>query len=579
MRALSACCALALALTACDGGESTKPKALDTATLVELDLTRELQERTAPLFSEGRPSHFEALLRVRKLARDPLARGIFARLGSFGGRHADVADWAEAFEAFRADKRPVHCHFDELDNAGYALAAHCDKLSMTPAGLLNLVGLAAQVVQGHALLERIGVQAQLVQVGKYKGAAEPFTRDSLSEEFRASLNALLADLDAAFRKHLAERAALPAGALDPLLNSGPYTADDALRAKLIDAISYDDEAREHARRAASARSIRRSLAGSESQAFSFGDLLSMLRGGEEHDYKGRPHLAVAFLTGEISEGEDSSLQGRGSASDPFVKTLRRWGDDTDVRAVLLRVESPGGSALASDRMWHAVRRVALRKPVVVSLGDMAASGGYYVASAGSIIIAAPSSVVGSIGVVGGKVVVSELAERLGISVTTLAQAQHATWLSPMQPFSDSERRALENMLERTYRLFLQRIAIGRDRAVSSLSPAAEGRVMGGERAQKLGLVDDVGGLVQALELALERGKLADTAPIETWPESGGALSAISSLVGAHASSPSLAVALEGALPPGLASASSLVQGLVRAPERPLTVLPFALQVR
>jgi protease-4 len=570
------CCALALVLGACGKREEPKERPLVADTLVELDFSEPASERTAALFGEAKPSHFEALIRVRKFLRDPLARGLFVRLGSHAGHLSDVDDWAETFDTFRAAKKPVHCQFDELDNAGYALASHCDRLSMSPAGLLNLVGLAAQVVQGRQLLDMVGVKAELFQVGKYKGAAEPFTRDELAPETRESLESLLADLDRDFRGHLAARTKREDAAVQALIDAGPYTSDRAKQAGLVDAVAYDDEARMNAKRAAGARVLHRPFEPSDKQTVSLTDLVRALSGRREHDYDGHAHLAVAFLTGDISDGKGRALEGSGS--DPFIKALRRWGDAPDVRAVLLRIESPGGSALASDRMWHAVQRVAKRKPVIVSLGDMAASGGYYVASAGTVIVASPGSIVGSIGVVGGKMVVEGLAQRVGLHVTSLPRAQRATWLSPFASFSAGERAAFEGMLQNTYTRFLERVALGRKRDVGSLLAGAEGRVMGGVRAKELGLVDEVGGLARAITLALERGKLPESAPIESWPDASDTLQALSSLMETHSAQGVLSSEVRDALPPELLSAGSLVRELGRASQRPLTVLPFALYV-
>ncbi|HYJ10742.1 MAG TPA: S49 family peptidase, partial [Polyangiaceae bacterium] len=157
MRFIVCSCALALLWSGCSQREEPKERKLVADTLVELDLTEPADERTASLFGEAKPSHFEAQQRVRKFVKDPLARGLFVRLGAFAGHFSDVDDWAETFDAFRAQKKPVHCQFDELDNSGYALASHCDLVSMTPAGLLNLVGLAAQVLHGRQLLDMVGV--------------------------------------------------------------------------------------------------------------------------------------------------------------------------------------------------------------------------------------------------------------------------------------------------------------------------------------------------------------------------------------------------------------------------------------
>ncbi|MET0286689.1 MAG: S49 family peptidase [Polyangiales bacterium] len=561
----------------CGAREENKERKLVADSLLELDLTTPPEERGSELFAESQPSHLQALLRLRKLSADPLARGLFVRLGNFAGHFGDVDDWAETFETFRAAKKPVHCHFDELDNAGYALASHCDRISITPSGLLNMVGLALQVVHARQLLELVGVKAEIFQVGKYKGAAEPFTQDALTPEQRASLDILLLDLDVAFRAHLLRREPRTPEALQKLIDEGPYTAEAAAEAKLVDAVAYDDEARANAKKASNARVIHRPFEPREEPQLSLMELVRTFTGKRDREYKERPHLAVALLDGEISDGPGHGVSGVGS--DPFVKALRKWGDDTNVRAVLLRIESPGGSALASDRMWHAVQRVAKRKPVIVSLGDVAASGGYYVASAGSAIVAAPGSIVGSIGVVGGKMVLEGLTEKLGVHVTALPRAKNAGWLSPFSGFSEGEKHAFTGMLESTYARFLDRVASGRKQDVKALLPAAEGRVMGGARAKDLGLVDEVGGLARAYTLAVERGKLPANTPIETWPDQEDTLATLSSLMQAHAPQGVLASDWLRALPAELTEAGTLWRELAKAGERPLTVLPFALQVR
>jgi protease-4 len=278
------------------------------------------------------------------------------------------------------------------------------------------------------------------------------------------------------------------------------------------------------------------------------------------------------------DGDQRSLER--AASEPFVKAVRRFADDSRVRAIVLRIESPGGSALASDRMWHAVRRAAGRKPVIVSIGDMAASGGYYVASAGSHVLASPGSIVGSIGVVGGKLVVADLAQRVGVNVTSIERAEHATWLSALEPFTPDERQRMEHLLTHTYELFLERVSLGRKRSIEQLLPAAEGRVMGGERAKQLGLVDEIGGLGRAIELALQRGKLPKDAPLTRWPEQGDALGALRALLGASAPGAQLAADLEQLEHSTRAVASGApLRALAHARSPLLTTLPFALTVR
>jgi protease-4 len=261
--------------------------------------------------------------------------------------------------------------------------------------------------------------------------------------------------------------------------------------------------------------------------------------------------------------------------------MRKIADEEDVKALVLRIDSPGGSALASDKMWHAVRRVAARKPVVVSVGDMAASGGYYVASAGTEIFADDVSLVGSIGVVGGKIVGADLAARLGVHPTALSRGQNSGWMSPFHPFTPSERTAVQRSMQNTYEIFLSRVRLGRKIQPDQLAAVAEGRIMSGKRAREGGLVDQAGGLTAALARARAQGGLPEDAPIETWPKQGPWLERASRMF-AGAEGHANGAALSGdrlsqlmASLPGVAR-SPLVTLWLRGSREPLAALPFAL---
>jgi len=279
------------------------------------------------------------------------------------------------------------------------------------------------------------------------------------------------------------------------------------------------------------------------------------------------------VAGTIGDGEQDSADG--VQSGPFVKAMRRFADDADVRAVVLRIDSPGGSALASDKMWHAVRRVAKRKPVIVSIGDMAASGGYYIACAGSEIFASRSSIVGSIGVVGGKIVGEKLSARLGVHSTTLARGRNANWLSPVARFSPSERAALLRALNATYAIFLERVRDGRKLSPERLDQVAEGRIMSGKRAEQGGLVDRTGGLSAALAQARSKASLPADSPTEIWPRERSVFNRISNALSGASESQS---ALEQLLAPVL-SKSALAGALLRADGMPLAMLPFTFELR
>jgi protease-4 len=260
--------------------------------------------------------------------------------------------------------------------------------------------------------------------------------------------------------------------------------------------------------------------------------------------------------------------------------MRRIADDKDVKAMVLRIDSPGGSALASDKMWHAVRRVAARKPVIVSVGDMAASGGYYVACAGTEIFADDASLVGSIGVVGGKIVGGDLAARLGLKLTALSRGQNSGWMSPFHPFSPSERDAVQRSMQNTYETFLSRVRLGRKIEPAQLAAVAEGRIMTGKRAREGGLVDQAGGLHAALARARTAGGVSDDAPLETWPKQRPWLERASRMFAgaeSHASSASIDLPQLMASLPGLAR-SPIVSLWLRGSREPLATLPFALEL-
>jgi protease-4 len=565
----------ALAVAGCSAPDEPSNTPLTDA-LLELDLTEPLDEQGTAFLNQRRPGLAEATMEVRELLDEPLAKGLFVRIGPHAGHLSDVDEWASVFDAYRAKKKPVHCHFDGADNAAYALGAHCDRLSMTPAGTLELVGLGAQVVHGRALLEMLGVEADLLQMGKYKGAAEPFTRDQMSPELKQSLDTLLSNLDANFRKHLSHKLkGRSPEAIAKLLDEGPYSSARARAAQLVDAVSFDDEARAKAKAAAGGRVVKRLFEVREEQ-ISLRTVLDALAGGDQERDIDRPHLGLMFLRGEIIDSDREGVDKVGGGS--FVRAMRRMGDDPHVRAVVLRIESPGGSALASDRMWHAVRRVVKRKPVIVSMGDVAASGGYYVASAGTHLFATPSSIVGSIGVVGGKMVVQKLADKVGVHVDSIERSRNASWLSPFAPFNDEERAVFEGMLKDTYDRFLSRVSEGRKRPVADLVPAAEGRVMGGAHAMELGLVDEVGSLGDALAMARKKVNLPKDAPVKVWPDADDPFRALGQAFGVRMAPELEALAPVARLPHALTQ-GALVSVLGQQREPVAVTLPFALIVR
>ena len=538
------------------------------------------EEPGGALFSSAeRYSHQELLEQLARSAKEPLIKGLFLRLSPLGGSWARSNEVRAALAEVRKAGKPVHCHFDMLDNVGYALAASsCDRVSMGPAGMLMLTGVRAETVYAKDLLDMVGLQAELLQVGRFKGAADSLTRSDMPSEVRETLDALVDDLQANLRGAIVEGRKLDENTLRTAIDTAPHAANAALSLKLIDAISFDDEARAKAKAAAHGERVMKPLHEEKSDRPGLGDLVKLLFDGKPEKVRGK-RVSLAYLTGTITDSEDGPESG--SSSGPFITAMRRIADDKDVKAMVLRIDSPGGSALASDKMWHAVRRVAARKPVIVSVGDMAASGGYYVASAGTEIFADDVSLVGSIGVVGGKIVGGDLAARLGLHPTALSRGQNAGWMSPFHPFSPSERTAVQRSMQNTYETFLSRIRHGRKMQPDQLAAVAEGRIMTGKRAREGGLVDQAGGLSAALVRARAQAGLPEDAPIEIWPKQGPWIERASRMFSgaeSRASGDGLSrdqLSQLMASLPGLAR-SPIVTLWLRGSREPLATLPFAL---
>lgn len=543
--------------------------------LVELDLSSGVSESHAGAFSAPTPTLREVLSAVRGASEDRAVGGVFVRLGPMVGAGAVADEIAAALGRLSHAGKPVHCHFENADNTSYALAASaCNRITMTPGGQLALVGGSIQVVYVRSLLASLGVSADLLQVGRFKGAADPFTRDDMPDEVRASLNRLLDRRHGRLLDVVARRTGLGRDAAQRLVDEGPFDGESARVHRLIDDAEFDDEARAHAKTAAHAERVQRHALGRQTGPQSLSELLEALSSGPDEDAARAPYVALVRLEGSITDGETQRV---GEArSGPFVAEMRRLADDPHCRAVVLRIDSPGGSALASDRMWHAVRRAVRRKPVVASVGGMAASGGYYVASAATTIVADRSSLVGSIGVVGGKIEISALLQRLGVSSVILSRGAHADIFFPFARFDDEERRVLGTLMQRTYERFLSRVREGRHLEGPRLAAAAEGRIFAAEDAEEAGLVDGLGGLEDAFVRARALGSVGSDTRIVEWPRRQGLFDVLGEWLGDGEAA--FAPAGLFLVPRELAPVTGLVE-LLRSGENTYAALPYGLDVR
>lgn len=491
------------------------------------------QEPTGIFGVSARRASFDDLVEaMADIASDDDIKGVFVRFGEVRLGIARSSEIGATLGALR-EKKPVFCHAEGLSNATMLAAARgCSKIVLAPSGGVETVGIAAQVVYMRKLLaDELKLSIDILQVGKFKGAEEPLTRDGPSEEARASLESTLGDIRSVW---LAEaKAGRPRDGLEEAMEDGPYSPDAARDRGLVDEIGYAEEVREAAKASVGAkREV--VLFGPGSRRGGPKDFASIVRALTGETGAGAP-IALVRATGSIAMRSGGGLFGGagGITERELGRVLAKLEKDDAVKVVVLRIDSPGGSALASDLLWKALMRVRAKKPVVVSVGEMAASGGYYIASAANVIIAEPTSILGSIGVVGGKIGVGAALEQFGVHAETFsatgneAAGRRAAYLSPLVPWDEPTKvRVLETM-QSIYDLFLARIVEGRAMPRERVEASAEGRIFSGREAKERGLVDELGGLRDALARARALAALPADASVEVHGARRGFLEALS----------------------------------------------------
>lgn len=576
------------------GSGGPEPMPIDAPAVVEIDLTRGAPEvaQSSLLGPSREGTHLDLVRTLRQVAESDATKGVLVRLGTARFAFAGGHEIGRLLGKIRDKNIPVVCHSDDYNNGSLLLASvGCSRLWLSAAGSVDAVSLAAQLLYGNKLLTRLHVGVDFLQVGKYKGAEEPFTRDGPSPEARESLETALGGLRSTWLEGITKGRGKPG--VEDAAEDGPFPANDAKAKGLIDEVGYLDDARDDAKRLAgvTATTVR---FGSGSSGASKG-LVEVLRAISGGSAGGTPHVAVVRAVGSISMAPSGMFgQGGGITERELSRVIDKLAKDESVHAVVLRIDSPGGSALASDLLWKRLMALRAKKPLVISVGGMAASGGYYLSCAGTKIVAEASSIIGSIGVVGGKFSLGKTLEEVGIHAETVAatkdpvKAARAGYLSPFEPWDDATRARMLASMTAIYDLFLARIAEGRGVPVDKIAPSAEGRLFGGVDAKERGLVDEIGGLDDATRLALELAKLPADGPVEVVGESPGLLELLDSGDSASSSAAVREAALRDAAramaPTWLdgmpevtnfvGSAAPLLRG-----ERTLTALPFVVLLR
>jgi protease IV len=489
---------------------STRPGKHDPR-VIEFDLTSGAPEAIAGgLFPLPASRTYTGLVRAleKGLAAETTA-GVLVRLGDGGLDLAQAEEVSELLTRYSKKGLPVVCHADGLSNATAAFVQRaCTRRYLGPAGEAETVGLAAQVVYMKSLLDRLKIEVDFLHVGQFKSGPEPLLQDGPSDAAREALDFALASTREGWLALATKPDAKAA------LELGPFSPPEAKAHGLVDELGYVSDAVAEARTLAkttATEAVYGPRAGGK-RGFDIGEIIKTLMGGDNDNSS--PHVAVVPMQGAITTSAGGPFASSGITSDAMVKVLARLERNDAVKAVVIRIDSPGGSPLASDLIWHELMNLRKKKPVLASVGGMAASGGFYIASGAQKIYAEPSSIVGSIGVFGGKLVFSPALKEFGISSVTFpashaeGAAERAGYLSPLIPWNDETRARVRALMQGIYDLFVARVAEGRKMPSAKVLVSAEGRIWSAPQGLERGLIDQIGGLEDAVVEARKLGKLA-----------------------------------------------------------------------
>lgn len=518
--------------------------------------------------------------RLQQAGRDKSIKGVLLRINDLEIGWARLNELQTAIQELRKTGKPVWAYIESGGNKEYLVASSCDRILMPESGTLMLTGLRAEVTFYKNLFEMLDIKAEMLRVGAFKSAAEPYTRTEMSDEFRQEMEAILDDHYATLVSQIATSRKLPEDKVREIIDQGLIGVRNAKTLGLVDEVVYEDQI--IALIAGDDRSLdvrfredyKKKKVNTELDLFS---LMEIMSGGKSSGGSTKPRIAVLRLEGTIVSGSDpfSLFSESTISSDKIVPVIHKLSKDSNVKAIVLRVDSPGGSALASDLIWRALE--ASGKPVIASMSDTAASGGYYISMGAEKIFAEPGTITGSIGVVGGKIALDGLMKKVGVTTTVISRGKNSGVLSITEGFSDSEREAMQNMLNETYEQFTQKAAAGRKMEVAKLEELARGRVYTGRQAKEIGLVDELGTLADAIAEARKMvGDEKNALELEDLPR---AQSPLEMLMGDSKVKPQpfdvMLQSVPDALRPAIRSLSTL---RVLAEEPAVLVMPFTMSI-
>jgi protease-4 len=436
---------------------------------------------------------------LKKAAADPHIRAIVLLPEDLAGGWAKLEEMRADLDQFRQSGKPVYAYLRTPGAREYYLATAADRIYVGPSDRVMLKGLRAELMYFQKTLDKLGVTVEVEHAGKYKDFGDMFTRSSMSAETREVIGGLVDDLYGSLVQHIAAGRKKTPDEVRAVIDRGPFTATQARQAGLVDALLFEDEM--------------------------WNELKAKLNAGEPHrvaldDYlkvpldavglEGKSKIALLVAAGDIVRGNpgDNGADENDLTSYGFNKLVRGIRNDASIKGVVVRIDSPGGDVVASDEMWREMNLLARKKPLVISMSDVAASGGYYMAMTGDPIVAYPQTETGSIGVVFAKPNLHGLYDKLGITKDAVERGKHADAESDYTSLTPEERQILRDGIDESYRDFVTKVAAARHRKFDDIEPLAQGRVWMGSEAKTRGLVDELGGLDTAINLVKAKAKIA-----------------------------------------------------------------------
>jgi protease-4 len=491
--------------------------------ILELDLSEGIGEEppadmVSAVLTMRRPRLGDVLDGLHRARADEKVRALVVRIGGRPIGLARVQELRSAIAEFRRSGKATVAWAETYGefgpgNAAYYLATAFDRIWVQPSGDVGLTGLSLEQWFYRGTLDKLGLEYEVAKRHEYKNAADRLTEHGFTGPAREALEQLATSLTGQITEAVAQRLAIPPAQARELIDNGPYVAEEALELRLVDALGYRDEVYQDVHKAA----------GADAHLLYLGRYQRSRALTERARKLPEPPgdmVALIYAAGPIRRGRSGRgpLSGGAMGSDTVTAALRAAAADRRVRAIVLRVNSPGGSYVASDTIWREVVRTRQAgTPIVVSMGDVAASGGYYISMAADAIVAQPGTITGSIGVLTGKPVTASLLERVGITTDSVTQGAHADMFSTTRPFSKDEWSKINSWLDRIYADFTGKVASGRGMTREQVHEIARGRVWTGADAAGIGLVDHLGGLDDAVALARRKAGLPDSAPLRGYP--------------------------------------------------------------